>query len=91
MSLVLIFHKNVQFGQFWCQNAPYDLPPSFKTTLTLVLPNGGLYPTPLTVLALGAQNRTAKGVKLLRVPSSSSFSFIFSEKIPNLPPTPGAG
>ena len=33
----------------------------------------------------------SQGVKLLRVPSSSSFPFILAKKIPNLSPTPGVG
>ena len=27
MFLVLIFHYNMQFGRFWCQNVPNDIPP----------------------------------------------------------------
>ena len=58
--------------------------------LTLVLPKGGLYQPPLTVIALVLKIAQPRG-KI----APGTFKFIlslhFSEKISNLPPTPGVG
>ena len=60
---------------------------SFDLTLVLL---GGVIPTPLTVFALLLKIAQPRG-KI----APGTFKFIlslhFSEKIPNLPPTPGVG
>ena len=68
----------------------YGLKASSCDPLTLVLLRGGLYQPPLTVLALVLKIAQPRGKV-----APGTFKFIlslhFSEKIPNLPPTPGVG
>ena len=63
-----------------------------RTNAFLVNPvfsEGGLQQPPKQFSPWCSKSRS-QGVKLLRVPSGSSFLFILAKKNSNLPPTPGA-